>query len=396
MNRRKFLGAALAGGLSGFAGCGSLTGEDPTATSSLTPVEVETTTSRADRIETVGSTDLPVPREEMNRALPPDGLLAIEEPAFGQDWSGLELTVGSGDRERTIRPRLTDDDIVVGVARNGEARAYPLRILNWHEVVNDRFGDEPALVTYCPLCGSGMTAVRRVAGQETVFGVTGLLWRDNLVMYDRLTRSLWSQVAGTAIQGQEWGRRLSLFPSTLTTWGGWRNEHPESTVLLPPPHSRTVYRDLIDQYEINTARDYTQNPYGTRLGAPDENGDGTHPLTLVVGIAANGAATAYPLGALPEDGVVNDEVGGRPVIVTSQEPSTLVAYTRLVDGESYRFARVDTERIRAAGTVWSIETGEGLRGQHEGRTLERANELQPQYLQAWQVHYPETTVYGDS
>jgi hypothetical protein len=74
----------------------------------------------------------------MNRALPPDGLLAIQEPAFGRDWAGLELTVGSGDRERTIRPRLTDDGIVGSVDQNGRTRAYPLRILNWHEVVNSR------------------------------------------------------------------------------------------------------------------------------------------------------------------------------------------------------------------------------------------------------------------
>jgi hypothetical protein len=396
MNRRQFLGTAFAGALAGLAGCGSLGTDPPVANDSVTPVDVETTTARGDRIESIGTADLPVPLARMNRALPPDGLLAIEEPAFGPDWSDLELTVGSGERERTIRPRLTEDDIVVGVTRGGESRAYPLRVLNWHEVVNDWFGDEPLLVTYCPLCGSGMTAVRRVQGQETVFGVTGLLWRDNLVMYDRLTRSLWSQVSATAIHGPEWGRRLELVPSTLTTWGAWRADHPGSTVLLPPPHSRTVYQALVDQYEIDTSRDYTKDPYGTSLEQARDGEGAAHPLGLVIGVAANGEAKAYPFSALPEDGLVNDTVGGLPVVVASQPPATLVAYSRRLDGTRYQFERVDTDRMRAAETTWEIASGRGVRGPHEGVTLEPANTLRPLYLQAWREYHPDTAVFGES
>lgn len=393
MDRRQFLALTLTLGLTGLAGCGALTGDNSTATDTLTPVPNTPTVSGGDRVQTVGDAELPIPLERMNRALPPDGLLAIEEPEFGQDWGDLELTVGSGDQERTIRPRLSDDEVVIGVARNGASKAYPLRVLNWHEIVNDRFGDEAALVTYCPLCASGMTAVRRVAGEETVFGVSGLLWRDNLVMYDQKTRSLWSQVAATGIHGPEWGQRLSLLPSALTTWSGWRDEHPESTVLLPPPHSRTVYQSLVDQYEVDTSRDYTQDPYDTELGAPAGSGDDAHPLTLVVGVAANGEATAYPLDTLSEDEVVNDEVGGQPVVVASRQPSTLVAYTRLVDGDVPRFKRVAANRMRGAKTAWAIDTGRAASGRYEGASLNRANALQPLYLQAWEEYYPETTVH---
>jgi hypothetical protein len=130
---------------------------------------------------------------------------------------------------------------VLGVEHDDRARAHPLRVLNHHEVVNDEFAG-PLAVTYCVLCGSGVVFERRVTGEPTTFGVSGRLWRSDLVMYDGLTDSLWSQLAATAIRGPRTGDRLTLVPSSLTTWGKWRSAHPETRVLLPPPHSGTVGR----------------------------------------------------------------------------------------------------------------------------------------------------------
>jgi hypothetical protein len=196
-------------------------------------------------------------------------ILAIDEPAFAADWSGI-------DPERRYRPDndvsgLPDDAVVIGLTAGADderARAYPLDVLWDHEVVNDSFGG-PTLVTYCPLCRSGLVATRCVDGTATRFQVTGLLWKPsgiygaqsqqedrvfgadadgateearngNLVMIDDATGSYWSQFLGRAICGPMEGTTLEIRPSTVATWGEWRREHPETDVLLPPPHSGTV------------------------------------------------------------------------------------------------------------------------------------------------------------
>lgn len=397
MKRRRLLEVSATVFIGGVAGCGSFSGDraTPTQTPGPVPTDASTPTPEPWRVRKIGDTELPVPLSAMSRALPPDGLLAIEEPAFAEDWSGLEIPYVEGGEERTIRPRLTDEEPVVGVEGESEARAYPLRVLNWHEVVNDRLDGRPLLVTYCPVCGSGMAAVRTVRGEETVFGVTGLLWKENLVMYDELTRSIWSQVAATAIHGDEWGRRLELVPSSLSSWGEWRAAHPDTSVLLPPPLSRTVHADLIDQYSIDVTRDYTQDPYAAFRAAGDR-ADGVHPLSLVVGVATDDVAVAYPLSSVPPDGVVNDVVGDRPVVVASVGSGTLVAYSRVVGGEPRTFERVDDERMRAAGTTWDVSTGAAVDGRYEGARLERANALEPMYLRSWKEFHPNTSVYESS
>jgi len=181
----------------------------------------------------VGGVDLPVPSEELCAPLSKDIIPAIVDPVFADDWSELDAPTG------VDRPLLPDDAPVIGVSRAGEARAYPLRILDWHEVVNDTFG-APLLMTYCVRCGSAIVAERFADGSETVFGVSGRLWRDDLVLYDERTESLWSQLLAAAIRGPLTGDRLTLVASSLTTWGAWRRRHPDTQVLLPPPHSNTV------------------------------------------------------------------------------------------------------------------------------------------------------------
>lgn len=190
---------------------------------------------------------------------------AVVEPAFADDWSGID----PDEKYTQGEDRLPDGMMVVGLEAADRARAYPLSILWSHEIVNDRFSD-PVMVTYCSLCRSGMVARREVEGEETVFGVSGLLWQapevnvraaeqegevfgasvnesdvdirssGNLVMYDEATRSYWSQILATAICGPMERTDLTLVPSTLTSWGEWHEEHPETEVLLPPPHSELM------------------------------------------------------------------------------------------------------------------------------------------------------------
>jgi hypothetical protein len=195
------------------------------------------------------------------------GIYAVTDPAFGPDWDGVAVP----DRYRfddgeTPATGLPDDVTVVGLTAGGRARAYPLAVLWWHEVVNDEFGG-PVLVTYCPICRSGVVADRTVAGTPTRFLVSGHLWQPpgvrtggslaagrafgagvtdpdagarrsgNLVVSDVATRSLWSQLLAEALCGPLAGTRLDVRASTVTTWGEWRSGHPGTDVLLPPPRS---------------------------------------------------------------------------------------------------------------------------------------------------------------
>ena len=224
--------------------------------------------------ETVGDGAAPAlaatgtPPDICQRPINPEaGIPAILEPAFAPDWDAHDI--GVAYQHYRQGPHLVADQPVIGVAWDGGARAYPITVLLHHEVVNDTAG-EPLLVTYCPLCRSGMVAARRVGGEVTRFAVTGQLWRPeriavgasqqdgsvfgvsyagetgdvranaNLVLYDAASGSYWSQLLARAICGPLSGTDLAIRPSRVATWADWRASHPETEVLLPPPHSRTV------------------------------------------------------------------------------------------------------------------------------------------------------------
>lgn len=193
------------------------------------------------------------------------GIYAITDPAFDTSWAGHEVPERY---DSVLRDgELAQTHTVVGLTTSEGARAYPIELLAHHEVVNDTFGG-PAVVTFCPICRSGLVADRTVDGQRLTFAVSGLLWRPeriqvvgaeqsnrtfganrtggddpgvraagNLVMYDLQTVSYWSQILGQAICGRATGTRLSIRPSQLTTWGDWQQSHPDTELLLPPPQS---------------------------------------------------------------------------------------------------------------------------------------------------------------
>lgn len=251
MDRRAFLAAVA--GTSGLAGCTGLSDRlagDPTPTP--TPVTGPPLAEHG------------YPADICEQGTVDVGIYAIAEPAFAGDWSGVDIEEKYADGGR-----LADDAVVVGVVRGDRPRAYPLSVLWYHEIINDVAGDMPLLVTYCSICRSGMVAERRVAGEPTVFGVSGQLWRPprlqtraseasnrtfaadlgnasedlrvrnrgNLVMIDEATGSFWSQVLARAICGPREGDTLRIVPSTLTTWDEWQDTHPDTETLLAPPHS---------------------------------------------------------------------------------------------------------------------------------------------------------------
>jgi hypothetical protein len=411
MRRRRYLTTLAAGGLAGLAGCtaiggsdggngsggdsGGSGGSDGSSGSPTDTPEGTATDASESGTETVNGVEVPVPDSELRRGAAKDAIPAIVDPEFGEDWSGVEVNVGSslaGGGGGTTEPRLSDSHRVIAVGRDGEARAYPLRILNWHEVVNDTFGG-PLLVTYCPLCGSGVTAVRTVGGEAATFGVSGLLFRNALVMYDRATGSRWSQIAAAAIQGRQVGTALELVPSALTTWGEFREQYPGGVVLRPPPDSSTVNGR-------NATRDYNQNPYAgyesseqIGLGGSFDD-DRLHPKTTVVGVEHGDVSRAYPLERVREAGVVNDEVDGLPVVVAATESGTLAAYVREVDGETVTFERESEAFLAAVGSRWRLVSGLAVDGPHEGTRLEQANTVVQEFFFSWKSFHPETEIWS--
>jgi len=395
MRRRAYL-ASLTAAVAAVAGCqGGRSGDgdgidtgtaDPSATASP-----ETRTASGFDRSAADGTDLPVPDSALDRGAPRDAIPAITDPVFSADWSDVTERSQQYDSSLPEGLALNDQDQVIGVERDGRARAYPLRVLNWHEVVNDEFGG-PLLVTYCPLCGSAVTAERRVDGAETTFGVSGLLYRADLVMYDEATESLWSQILAQAIQGPSTGDRLSLTPSSFTSWGDWREAHPDTEVLLPPPISNTVAGRVRRRYAVDPYAAYDDN---RQIGIGDsEDGGRLHPKTTVIGVSDGDASRAYPLPAVRAAGVVNDTVGELPVVVTTDGDGRLYAYDRRADGTTLSFDR-DGDALAAGDSRWSVATATATDGPYEGTRLERANDRSPMFWFAWRDFNPGTEIYGD-
>lgn len=215
-----------------------------------------------------------------------DGIPAIDKPDF--------LAAG-------FAALLKNDDEVLGIVRGKTTRAYPIRILNWHEVVNDRIDGAPVVISFCPLCGTGMAFDARVNGRELSFGVSGLLYNSDVLLYDRQTNSLWSQLLAQAISGPLKGSRLALLPLTQTTWADWRRLHPDTVVLST---------------NTGSARPYLRNPYDGYEGSENLmfpvafHTAGFHPKERVLGVKVAGRSKAYPfveLGKSPAE--FRDRVG---------------------------------------------------------------------------------------
>jgi hypothetical protein len=199
------------------------------------------------------------------------------------------------------------DEIVLGVAWGGEARAYPVAILEWHELVNDDLGGRPILVSYCALCGTGIVFDRRVAGSARGFGVSGLLYRSDLLLYDRETESLWSQISARALTGPSRGLRLAVVRSRIVSWERWRREHPQTGVLSG---------------ETGHDRDYGNSPYGDyahseELLFPVAQDRRFHPKMPTLGLRLpDGPARGYPASELVRaGGRVEESFAGQRVAV---------------------------------------------------------------------------------
>ncbi len=212
-----------------------------------------------------------VPYDEILQGGPPrDGIPAIDNPTF----------------VKAEQAKLAAGDEVLGIVVDGLAKAYPIAILNWHEIVNDSLGDKGVVITFCPLCGTGVAFSAKVKGERLDFGVSGLLYNSDVLLYDRATDSLWSQLLNRAISGPLKGEKLQMLPLKHTTWSEWYKQHPETWVLSRD----TGYGS---NYDRDPYRGYASQPgFYFPVATHDAR---YHPKARVIGIELEGEYKAYPM-----------------------------------------------------------------------------------------------------
>jgi hypothetical protein len=227
---------------------------------------------------------------------------------------------------------------------------------------------------------------RLIDGQESAFGVSGKLIMNVMVMYDRLTESLWSQLLGEAVEGDLKGTKLEFFPSWLTTWEEWKARHPDTLALVKG------YRGDRDPYES-----YYMTERAGVLGE-DHPDDRLQRKQFVVGVALGDEAAAYPWGELSLQPVVNDVVGGFPVLVVFDgDTATGVVYDRDLGDQVLTFSLADAEALTLTdaetGSTWEGLTGLATDGPLAGKKLARVKSTSSFWF-GWKDWYPETRVYG--
>jgi hypothetical protein len=328
-----------------------------------------------------------VPYSEILSGGPPkDGIPSIDAPNF--------------QSTRETDEWLEDREPVVFVQVGEDARAYPIQILMWHEIVNDTVGGAPLIVSFCPLCNTAIAFKRTFDGQVLDFGTTGRLRYSNLIMYDRQTETWWQQATGDAIAGEHTGAQLEFYPASMISWADFKELYPDGKAL-----SR----------DTGFSRDYGKNPY---FGYDDISQapflfDGTTPdqlppMTRVLTVDLNHEAVAYPYDVLSQSGVINDSVGGQAIVVfwaegtasaldssiipEGREVGAAVAYSRIVDDRALTFEFADGKIMDdQTGSVWNI-FGMAISGELAGKKLTPVVSINHFWF-SWAAFRPETRIY---
>jgi len=282
-------------------------------------------------------------RDTLLDAIPP-----IDDPVYGLaeqgDW-------------------LEADDLVLGYVAGDNAYAYPFKILNFHEIVNDEIDDVPVLVSYCPLCRSAIVYDRRVDGRELAFSNTSALHESDLVMVDRTTGSYWWQVAGSAIVGPLTGASLEVLPSTIATWGGWKNTHPDTFILT----RNTGFERPYESDSFGGYADYVASGNFAFPVSPASLDDRLAPASLVVAVTIGDTVRAYQVDDLGSP--INDTVEGSPIVILPTEGGG-ASFGAISNGDVLTFERrgdriidAETESTWSAGSV-------AIDGELAGATLD--------------------------
>jgi hypothetical protein len=354
--------------------------------------ENERAPSAVNRESDPNTLDYDLDTADIADVIPKDGIPAIDDPVF-EDPSDVEW--------------IAPTEPVIAFELNGDARAYPLAIMTWHEIVNDTVGGTPVVITFCPLCNTAVAYERPVIeGEVTTFGVSGKLIHSNLLMYDRASGSLWPQATGEALVGSQRGRDLKRSPAQIVSWEDFQTAFPDGDVM-----SRDTGHE----------RDYGLNPY------PGYDDIGEAPFLFkgevdgrlaaverVLGVEAAGAFTAFPYFRLRDQSVanvaaVNASVGGEavavfwkkgtnsalgnPDIAAGKDVGSAAGFSRRVGGRTLTFAA-------RAGAIEDIQTeskwslfGRALSGRLKGQRLEPLDAIDSFWFD-WAAFHPDTEIWS--
>jgi len=273
---------------------------------------------------------------------------------------------------------VNDEDLVLGVIINGEAKAYPHNMGWWHEIVNDVVGGQPIVVSFCPLTGTGLVFNGQGEnGTRLTCGVSGLLFNNNLIMYDRRDNTtLYPQMIHTAISGPN-GNELQLLPVIETTWRYWKQLYPNSKVISV--RAGTYAPGRYNQYPYDAYRDLSQSPNFPSFPALSENPTAQlfPPKTITLGIRFGETAKAYPFSILGDQTVINDTLEGRDmVIVFYHQEQYARPFSRVINGQTLTFEKTDSTdptypffmRDLETESIWNLK-GEAIAGSLQGHTL---------------------------
>ena len=326
---------------------------------------------------------------ELQLVLPRDRIAPIDDPTFAPVSDAPDY--------------LRDEKPVIIVDINGDARAYPLAMLMWHEIVNDTVGDVLVTVTFCPLCNTGITFERVLDGRELTFGTSGMLRNSDLVMWDRQTETLWQQITGEALAGDYAAeeRVLKFVPSSIIGWGAFAENYPDGQVMLR----------FNNEFGIE-ARPYESPPYAGYDDIDDHpflfsgTVDGRLVATSRVLTIDGDVPVAYLFQFLEEQLVVNDLVNDDPVVAlfddgtlsafkdvlsNDQVAGSVALYSRLVHGDPLTFEVTDSGINESeTGSTWSL-TGLAVDGELLGTQLEPVVNANHFWF-AWAVFKPETEI----
>ena len=363
---------------------------------------VECGTKQASVVKTIGRDEpslVPAP-PQVNPALiisllAKDSIQAIDEPKF--------------QTAAVASHAMDPDERVIGLVINGDARAYPIPVLSVHEIVNDEVGGEPVAITWCPLCYTALVFSRSSEdrNEPLSFGVSGKLLYETLVMYDRETDSLWSQLYGAAIEGPMSGTRLSFFASVFTEWSAWLEQHPDTLVL---DKVATCESFKCGSYSSNPRGSYDVDPYASYYILPGQGVVNTQipredefaldsPKKRVMGIRIAGKARAYPYDILTDLSVINDAINGSPLLIWFEaDTQTGMAYLRTVDRVELSFSidpldpgiLLDDE----TGSRWQASSGLAISGPLSGSRLAPVFATSA-FEFGWFDYFTESEIYAE-
>lgn len=322
---------------------------------------------------------------------PKDGIPSIDTPEFE--------SIAAGDEW------LDETEPVILFQQGDVARAYPLSILIWHEIVNDEVNGQPVSVTFCPLCNASIAFDRNFDGQVLDFGTTGRLRNSDLLMYDRQTETWWQQFTGEGVIGTYAGEQLTFLPSQVMAWGDFKSRFPEAQVLARPRDNGRLTRSYGSNPYVGY--DSSDEPFLFR-GEIDPR---LHPVARVAGLTTETSARAYAFDLLTERGVVEDEFDGRAIVLfhrrgtasaldarmirEGKDVGTVAVYERTLDGQTLSFDAdgqghfTDTE----TGSTWNI-LGEAVAGPLAGSRLTEILHFDHFWF-AWAAFFPDTELYGE-